>query len=248
MIIMDEINYKLDVFEGPLDLLLRLIVKNKVNIYDIPIALIFEQYMQHIDRMQKLDMDVTGDFIAMAAELMLIKSRMLIPKTGEPEEDPRTNLVYVLEEYKRIKEITISFSQQYDLYGGRFIKEPDFIEKEMILGSYDISLLRSAFYKILRRNMEYNENTVKPEKVIDHLLSYRAVSITGRIYGIIRHLYKNGDTSFRYFMYNSDSRSEIIATFMALLELLNVQRIIIISDDDTESDFILHLNKEHKIK
>ena len=100
LIAMDELKFSLEAFEGPLDLLLSLINKNKVSIYDIPIALIFEQYTAHPDEMRAMDMEVAGEFIVMAAELMLIKSRMLLPKSpeAEEEEDPRAALAAALAE------------------------------------------------------------------------------------------------------------------------------------------------------
>ena len=104
---MNELNFRLEVFEGPLDLLLSLISKNKVDIYDIPIALILDQYMEYLDQMRQMDMDIAGDFIVMAADLMLIKSKMLLPKTvidGEEPEDPRAELARSLIAYKQAKE------------------------------------------------------------------------------------------------------------------------------------------------
>jgi len=245
---MDELNYKLEAFEGPLDLLLKLITKNKVSIYDIPIVLIFEQYMRYLNQMKAMDMDITGEFITMAAELMLIKSRMLLPKTTETaEEDPRAHLAAALAEYKIMKEKAVLFSERYALNGGRMVKEPETTEEEIILDQHDVILLKNAFRLIIKRNFESNEATVKNEKVIGNLLSCRTVSVTGRIYAIMRHLYKNGDTSFKYLLLKSASRSEIIATFMALLELLSSQRILISSDHayDDDYDYMLHLNKEH---
>ena len=88
---MDEINYHLPIFEGPLDLLLSLISKNKVDISDIPIALIFDQYMEYINMAEAVNMELAGDFIVMAAELMLIKSKMLLPAPEKTEEDPRAS-------------------------------------------------------------------------------------------------------------------------------------------------------------
>ena len=98
---MEELNLKIERYEGPLDLLLALIAKNKLNIFDIPIAEIAEQYMAHIEAMRSLNMEVTSEFIYYAAELMLIKSRMLLPR--EEEEDPRRNLVDALLEYRRAR-------------------------------------------------------------------------------------------------------------------------------------------------
>ena len=102
---MEKISYKLDVFEGPMDLLLHLISKNKVSIYDIPISLILEQYMEYIEDLKKMDLEVSSAFIEMAAQLMLIKSRMLLPKPELDEEDPRMSLAEALAEYKRYKTI-----------------------------------------------------------------------------------------------------------------------------------------------
>ncbi len=245
---MDELNYKLEAFEGPLDLLLKLITKNKVSIYDIPIVLIFEQYMDYLNQMQAVDMDITGDFISMAAELMLIKSRMLLPKAAEtPEEDPRAHLAAALAEYKIMKEKAILLSERYAVSGGRMVKEPETTDEEIILDRHDIKSLKIAFRSMIQRNRESDEAVIKNEKLIGTLLSCRAVSVTGRIYGIMRHLYKNGDTSFKYLLLRSASRSEIIATFMALLELLSSQRIIINGEntDSDDYDYMLHLNKEH---
>ncbi len=103
---MSQMTFHLAEFDGPLDLLLHLIARNKVSIYDIPIASILEQYLEILHAAEALDLDVAGDFIAMAAQLVYIKSRMLLPKPeAEPQEDPRTELVEQLIEYQRMKEL-----------------------------------------------------------------------------------------------------------------------------------------------
>lgn len=244
---MDELNFKLEVFEGPLDLLLKLIAKNKVNIYDIPIALIFDQYMEQLEIMQVTDMDMTGEFITMATELMLIKSRMLLPRLPDsPEEDPRARLAAALIEYKKIKEKSMLLAERYAQFAGRITKDPEIIEEEVVLGAHHVKQLQNAFRSIIRRNRESGELPVKSEKQIGSLLSYRTVSIASRIYKIMRHLYKNGDTSFSYFILSSGSRSEIVATFVAILELLSTQRIKI--NVENEPDYIFHLDREHSRK
>ena len=96
----DGLTFRLEIFEGPLDLLLGLIAKNKVNIYDIPIALILDQYMEYINQMELFNLEVASEFIVMAAQLMVIKSRLLLPKLNEEEEDPRQELVDLLLESK----------------------------------------------------------------------------------------------------------------------------------------------------
>ena len=104
---MSELSFKTAAFEGPLDLLLHLISKNKVSIYDIPISEITDQYFEYISLMQELDMEIGGEFLVMASQLLLIKSRMLLPVDEEEEEDPRAELADRLEEYKRYKEIAV---------------------------------------------------------------------------------------------------------------------------------------------
>lgn len=126
---MDEINYHLPIFEGPLDLLLSLISKNKVDISDIPIALIFDQYMEYINMAEAVNMELAGDFIVMAAELMLIKSKMLLPAPEKTEEDPRASLAAALMEYSRIKAAAEMLTDYYTESGGRVAKEPESLER-----------------------------------------------------------------------------------------------------------------------
>lgn len=145
---MEELNLKIERYEGPLDLLLALIAKNKLNIFDIPIAEIAEQYMAHIEAMRSLNMEVTSEFIYYAAELMLIKSRMLLPR--EEEEDPRRNLVDALLEYRRARAAAELLRERGELYYDRFTKAPDEIE-----AAYErphaVSLLAEAFERIRAR-------------------------------------------------------------------------------------------------
>ena len=117
---MEELVFKTGAYEGPLELLLALIAKNKMNIFDIQISVIFEQYMGYVAEMRRMDMEVAGEFITMAAELMLIKSRMLLPKQ---EEDPREELVRKLMEYKLAKEAAGWLSERGREYSGRFEKD-----------------------------------------------------------------------------------------------------------------------------
>ena len=158
---MSELSFKLEVFEGPLDLLLSLIAKNKVDIYDIPIALILDQYMDYIEKMRLMDMEVAGEFIVMAADLMLIKSRMLLPKpesVSEEEEDPRAKLARALIEYKRAKEAASFLSDQYSVYAGRIAKEPEVIDTRSDLPEHiDIELLEKALQRVLNKNCRLPE-------------------------------------------------------------------------------------------
>lgn len=235
----EDIKFRLDAFEGPLDLLLHLIHKNKVSIYDIPISLIFEQYMEYIDAWKKYDMDIAGEFITMAAELMLIKSRMLLPRQNDvEEEDPRERLAAALAEYQKAKQAAASLGERFKVYHGRLVKEAEDIEPEVELVDHDVSLLYEAFDRIVRRARASGESieSIKPESTLGNLLSHKVISLPGRIIGVMRQLYKKGDMTASELLLQSESRGELVTTFVALLELLRSQRISIVNTVEDEGD------------
>ena len=145
--------FHLDSFDGPLDLLLHLISKNKVSIYDIPIAEILEQYMAVLREAETMDMDVAGDFIAMAAQLVYIKSRMLLPKREEtPEEDdPRTELVDMLLEYQRFRQATAFFREKGEEGADMLTRPPETLENAPREVHGDMMELVRAANRLLRR-------------------------------------------------------------------------------------------------
>ncbi len=244
----EALNFKLEIFEGPLDLLLSLISKNKVDIYDIPISLILDQYLEYLEEMRKMDMDIAGEFITMASELMLIKSRMLLPKSPIEEEDPRERLANALIEYKRAKEAAVVLNDNYMKYAGRIAKPMDEAPFNSIpeLSDQDAKLLEEAFSRMMLRAKQLKETMQPPEKTLENLLKKRVTPIPERIIGIMRHLRKNGRTSFDELMLQSKTRSDIIASFAALLELLKAHRVLISRDDGDE--IILELNTEGSIR
>ena len=122
---MEAITYRLDQFEGPLDLLLTLIQKNKMNIEDIPISIICDQYLEYLREAQSMDMEVAGEFIVMASELMLIKSRMLLPRVEDGEADPRADLADALRRYQQAKEAAKKMAELFKVYSGRMVKDTD---------------------------------------------------------------------------------------------------------------------------
>ena len=124
------ITYRIEQFEGPLDLLLTLIHKNKVNIEDIPIALICDQYLAYIVEAKELNMDIASEFIVMASELMLIKSRMLLPRVSEDEKDPRKELADALLRYQQAKQASAKMAPLYQKFSGRMVKDTDEISEE----------------------------------------------------------------------------------------------------------------------
>ena len=238
------LQFKLESFEGPLDLLLKLIAKNKVDIMDIPIVLIFDQYMEYIDRMKKMDMDIAGEFITMAAELMLIKSKMLLPKPkNDDEEDPRAVLAAALVAYKCAKEAAGQLGERYGNYGGRMAKESEDISADTsYVAPQETDALVLAFEKLLRRKkLQEESHTDVPAQTLKEIVTKKITPIQHRVYSILRYLKKNGASSFEDVMLASTTRSELIASFAALLQLIRRHLVIIISDDDSENP-ILEIN------
>ena len=251
---MAEPTYRIGSFEGPLDLLLELIEKNKVEITDIPIALIFDQYMEYIDLMAEMDMDIAGEFIETASELMYIKSRVLLPKPEKDgEEDPREALAKRLLEYKRIRMAAGYLAERFESFGGRFEKEqtdsydPPQDGEDVTLGPHTVRMLETAFRRIWNR---FGDN-IKDERPIE--LAHRLVTrsyypVRAKIFGLIRLLLKRGDMSFTELMMSSGSRSELVASFAAVLELLKAGRIFIVScgEEPEGGEIIMRLDKTHR--
>lgn len=224
---MTELTYRLDQFEGPLDLLLMLISKNKVSITDIPIALICDQYMQYIDEAQKMDLDIASEFIVMASELMLIKSRMLLPHEEGTENDPRREIADALLLYQQAKLAAQEMRPMYDEFSSRYTKGTDDIPPEKGLPlDLDSELLIKALNSIMRRvRVAQSEKT--PTELVNPLIKHKVVSVEEKIEEICELLTENEECSLFFLLKNSESRSELIARFMGVLELIKIHRICI---------------------
>lgn len=218
---------KLEIFEGPLDLLLYLIKKDDIDINDIPISQITEQYMQYISMMKMLDLDVVGDFLVMAATLMQIKSRMLLPPDPDeqPEEelDPRDELARRLLEYKKFKEIAEALKEKETLrqdFFGRNI-DPEALQqlreesKEIY---YEASLfdLISALSEALRK---------APEEVIHEIIT-EEFTVEKKLHDILHLLLKESTIRLQDLFERSRTKIEIIVTFLAVLELIRIKELI----------------------
>jgi len=237
----EALNLKVEHFEGPLDLLLALITKNKIDIFDIPIAEIADQYMAHINSMRALNMEVTSDFIRMAAELMLIKSKMLLPVKAE-EEDPRRELVDSLLEYRRAKELAAFLKLQGETYYDRFTKQPD--EGDGIYTrEHAVALLAEAFERIKLRKQQKPQGQVE---LFEKLESERYYTVSEKIVFIIRYMFRKEregeQVEFTQLFESAHSRNEIIAIFLALLELVKSGRIDV---KKRKSYLFLLLSKKH---
>ena len=245
--ISDGITFKLETFEGPLELLLALISKNKVSIYDIPISIIFEQYIDYIHSMEAFNMEVASSFIVMAAQLMLIKSRLLLPKK-EDEEDPRKELVDVLLEYQKAK-ITSEVLHERELtYAGSYEKPPQKItEKPEYTLKHDISLLQDAFMRVYSRMNAIATEEAQADESIDQLMSAtRKVTVNEKIIHVLKKLVKEKKCSMLSLFDTVKTRNEIVATFMAILELLKSKRLMVVSQNEDYSECVFVLNRDDK--
>lgn len=209
----------LEIFEGPLDLLLYLIRKDEVDIYNIPIEKVASQYLEYIDLMQMLDLNIAGEFLVMAATLMYIKSKMLLPPEERPqeeieEEDPRLDLIRQLLEYKKFKDAA-NFLQQKEILEEKIFTRhaPADMEQEIPLVDVSIFDLIGAFNQALR----------KVPKTAQHEISRDNYTIGSKIDEIKEMLKANPSFSLTKLFDNMKSKLEVIATFLAFLELMRLK-------------------------
>ncbi|RJQ76905.1 MAG: chromosome segregation protein ScpA [Desulfobacteraceae bacterium] len=217
---MFEKEYKVkleNIFEGPMDLLVHLIKKNEVDIYDIPVALITDQYLAYLEWMKLLNIDNVGDFLLMAATLAQIKSRMLLPDHGgeDDEEDPRLEIVRPLAEYLQIKSAAEELANR-NMLGDRIFtrrtNNKEYFEGEQELVQVGLFELIEAFQRILQR--------VSKDHTVD--LSADTVSVKDRMNAIIEVLEEKGSITFLEMFPQNPQRHDIIVTFLALLELMKM--------------------------
>jgi len=240
----DEIDYKvkLEIFEGPLDLLLHLIRKNEVDIFDIPISLITDQYLEYLDMMKALNINVAGDFLVMASTLIHIKSRMLLPekpKDGETEEeDPRMEITRPLMEYMKLKEAAEELSGRDVLDRDVFIRQlpKDFttqFQGEEAPLELNIFQLMDAFKRIIEQRVPDAELTFASEEW----------SVKERMSFVMNKLKTQSDVFFSDLFSQGNSLAELVATFLALLELVHAG-LIRIYQPDVDKDIRLeaHFN------
>ena len=225
----EQLTYRLDRFEGPLDLLLTLISKNKVTITDIPIAMICDQYMEYIENAQKMDPDIASEFIVMASELMLIKSRMILPHEEGTENDPRREIADALLLYQQAKLAAQELKPMYDEFSGRYVKGTDDIPPEKGLPlNLDTELLMKALSAVMRR-IKVAESARTPVELVNPLIKHKVVSVEEKIEEICSLLEEHEEASLFFLLKDADSRAELVARFMGVLELVKINRIRITS-------------------
>lgn len=221
---------KLSVFEGPLDLLLHLIKKEEVDIYDIPVARITDEYLQYLNLLETMNLDVAGEYLVMAATLTHIKSRMLLPpsedEAEEPDEDPRADLVHQLVEYQRYREAAVALGERPVLSRDVFRRDaavPDNDQGEGVrLRDVTVADLLEAFREVMERALRESF----------HEIVHEEISVDECVDLIVRRMELDGPLRFRDLFAGGPSRRRLVATFLALLELVKRQAIQARQEED----------------
>ena len=247
------ISYKLENFEGPLDLLLHLIEKNKVSIYDIPIVLITQQYLDYVSKMEKTDLDIVSEFLVMAATLIDIKSRMLLPakeEEEEDEEDPRAELVRRLLEYKTYKYMAQELEELEQDAERLLFKDPTIpkevlkyeppVDLDSLLDGLTLAKLQSIFDSVMKRK----EDKIDPVRSNFGTIRKEPVSLEQKIGSVMQYARKHRTFSFRQILEKQTGRLEVVVTFLAVLELMKMGKICLTQEALFDDMYIETLEPE----
>ncbi len=224
-----EYNFQLQVYEGPLDLLYDLITKHKIEIKDISIVDITNQYIEYLRMMDKMDLEVTSDFIAMASKLLEIKSKFLLYNKKEDEEDPRLDFMEQLEEYKKFKEASQEISKNMRYIKDRYYRNQQELVSDESISFEDITLqdLLSILPNILNSKKEKDSEEI--DEKLDKLINERVVPIEEKTTYIREILLKTDEAKFSKIVDGYDI-NEIVVTFLSLLELIKVKEVVVEQD------------------
>lgn len=253
---MEEPKYKLEQlnFDGPLDLLLRLIEKDKIDIYDIPIVRLTEQYFQYVNAMEEQDLDVMSDFLVMASILLDIKAKMLLPKEEkedqEEEEDPRAELTARLLEYKRYKFIAHEL-RKYEAYAKQYCYRNEPLPKELksyvppvdldeLLKNVTAESLKQVYLRVLSR-MSAAENTAQQQ--FFGVIRKNRISLAGCLKGMVGYAKKHRRFSFRQMLEGGADKTEVVVNFLAVLELIRMGKISV-NQEYTDADIEVEVNQD----
>jgi len=224
-----EYNFQLQVYEGPLDLLYDLITKHKIEIKDISIVDITNQYIEYLRMMDKMDLEVTSEFIAMASKLLEIKSKFLLYNKKEDEEDPRLDFMEQLEEYKKFKEASQEISKNIRYINDRYYRNQQEVVSDESISFEDIKLqdLLRILPNILNSKKEKDSEEI--DEKLDRLINERVVPIEEKTTYIREILLKTDEAKFSKIVDGYDI-NEIVATFLSLLELIKVKEVVVEQD------------------
>lgn len=234
-----KISVKLEVFEGPLELLLHLLKKNKVSIYDIPIVKITGQYLEYLAMCKEFDIELSADFLVMASELLLIKSKMLLPKPEEEKEDPRQDLAERLLQYERMKKLSGFLKDNEFATRYNYFKEPEYIEQKAADYSdqtFDVEMLISAFLDVADK---IERKAPPPKSAFKAVTPHEIIPVSNRVKYIREKLKIGKKTKFESIFSGIDSRPMLVATFLALLEMIKNE--ILIAETDKNKVYITKL-------
>lgn len=242
----EDYSVKLEVFEGPLDLLLYLIKKDELDIYDIPIESICAQYNDYLSMMRMLDLNIAGEFLVMSATLMMIKSRMLLPveerpELAEDEEDPRLDLVRQLVEYKRFKDAAGHLENLEESQHNVFFPEGEHVElgKDTGMALRDVSIfdLLNSFSEILKRAKTEELQEIFTEKF----------TVADKVDMLMTQVVRKGKKQSLHKLFEDmRSRNEMVCTFLAILELVRLKQVRAVQEDAGEFHDIVLMKAEEE--
>ena len=230
-----ELTVKLQVFEGPLDLLLHLLEKNKVNIYDIPIMEITNQYMEYIAEMRRQDLNVMSEFLVMAATLLDIKSKMLLPakESEDEEEDPRAELVQQLLEYKMYKCMAYELRDRQIDAEKVWFKAPTIppevlayeepVDVNELMSGVTLARLNDIFQSIIKKQAD----KIDPVRSKFGRIEKEEVSLSDKMTYVEEYSLHHGHFSFRSLLEAQSGKMEVVVTFLAILELMKMGKIVV---------------------
>ncbi len=229
---MENMTYKLTDFEGPLDLLLALIEKNKVNILDIPIALLCDQYLEFLAEARAMDMDIATDFLNMASQLMVWKSTELLPHEEEAEKAPRYDLSEILIRHQHAKEAAPKMHPLYAYFSNRHVKDTDEIspDKTFVLDQNVEDLIAAV-----RRINSYRDSLQHAKTNFTPMISKPIVPVEGKIVAILDTLSTFGTATLRELLIDAPTLADMIASFMGVLELIKVRRIVMEESENEDN-------------
>lgn len=225
---MDKLSYKLESFEGPLDLLLHLIAKNKLNIYDINICELVSQYLDCINKMKEQDMDLSSDFLEMASRLVYIKSVSLLPKDNESEQ-LKDKLSGELIEYRTVKLLAAELAKNTDGFS-KFVRRPDMpeVDQTYVL-THDSGVLSHWYLAAVGRGLR---RLPPPTTAFEPLVKKPVIPVSVKIVYIMRRLFNGVKVKYKSIFSEVKSKSEAVATFLAVLELIRGGRIAMDDEDN----------------
>ncbi|WP_123053592.1 segregation/condensation protein A [Clostridium sp. JN-1] len=254
-----SLNIKMDNFEGPFDLLLHLIRKNKMDIYDIKIHYITNQYLDYIHTMNEMDLEVTSEFIVIAATLIEIKSKTLLPKVKNDEvaadleeKDVEKELVDKLVQYKKFKLAAKFLSKRQVQTGKMYSKKPEIIEEGKKKDLDPLKFLKNVtvieLFEIYNKLMSNYKQKMNTNDIIDKEIPVDKFKIEDKILYIVKDLKVKQRTCFSDITKNCSSRIEIIVTFLALLELIKLKYVLVTQENNFKEIYVKRVDNDERLK